>query len=92
MDTKLKPKRTLPFKTFLVPVLFPLVTMFEIAGTKNGCGLTPPTLRIRGMRYYYATHTSIHIYILEMCSVSTVMASKLASQLRNDLILVDRLL
>ena len=30
---------------------------------KNGSGLTPPTLRMRGMRYYYGTCTSIHIYI-----------------------------
>ena len=32
LDTKHKLKRTVPFKTFLVPVPFPLVT-FETAGT-----------------------------------------------------------
>ena len=41
-----------------------MVITFETAGhTKNSCGLTPPTLRIRGMRYYFASRTSIHIYI-----------------------------
>ena len=52
------------FKTFLVPVPFPLVTKFKTAGPyKNVSGLTPPTLRMRGMRYYYGICTSIHIYI-----------------------------
>ena len=42
---------------------FPLVTTFETAGTyKKWCGLTPPTLRICGMRYF-ASRTSIHTYI-----------------------------
>ena len=26
-------------------------------------GLTPPKLRMRGMRYYYGIRTSIHIYV-----------------------------
>ena len=65
---KNKPKYTVPYKTFLVPVPFPLVTTFETAGMYiNGCGLTPSTLGIGGMHYYYATRTSIHIYILVMC-------------------------
>ena len=33
LDTKLKPKLTVPFKTLLVPVPFPLVTKFETTGT-----------------------------------------------------------
>ena len=28
---------------------------------KNGCGLTQPTLRIRGMRYYYGICTSTYL-------------------------------
>ena len=52
------------FKTFLVPVPFPLVTTFErLARRKNSCGLTLPTLRMRGMHYYYDIHTSIDIYV-----------------------------
>ena len=51
LDTKLKPKRTVPLKTFLVPVPFPVVTTFKTADTYKNCGLTPPTLRMRGMRY-----------------------------------------
>ena len=43
-----------PSASFLVPMPFPVVAAFEMAGTytKNGCGLTPLTLRIDGMRYY----------------------------------------
>ena len=33
LDTKFKPKSTVTFKTFLVPVPFPLVTTFETACT-----------------------------------------------------------
>ena len=47
LDTKLKTKRTVPFKNCLVLVPFPLVTTFETTGTyKNGCGLT-----VRRVRY-----------------------------------------
>ena len=55
---------TVPFKTFLVPVPFPLDTTFETAGTyKKWLWPTPPILRICGMRYYFASRTSIHTYI-----------------------------
>ena len=62
LDTKLKPKRTVPFKTFLVPMPFPLVTTFETDGTYKKC-LWPNSayITLRGMRYYYGTRTSIHI-------------------------------
>ena len=40
-----------------------MVTTFETAGTyKNGSGLTPPTLRMHGMRYYLL-HVPPYIYI-----------------------------
>ena len=45
-----------------------------LAHTKNGCGLTPPKLRIGGMRYYYSTRTSIHIYI---CTASAQICTPL---------------
>ena len=35
----------------------------DMACIKNGSDLTPPTLHMRGMCYYYGTRTSIHIYI-----------------------------
>ena len=56
-----------------MPVPLPLIATFKTAGTyKNGSVLTLPTLRMRGMRYYYGIHTSIRIciYLLVMCSIS----------------------
>ena len=35
LDTKLKPRRTVPINTFLVPEPFPEVAMFKTAGTYN---------------------------------------------------------
>ena len=60
----------------LILVPFPVVTMvtmfskwlmckpptLRFAIQKNGCGLTPPTIHMRGMRYYYGTRI-IYIYI-----------------------------
>ena len=55
-----------------MPVPFPVVTTFKtLARIKNGGDLTPPTLRMRGMRYYYGIRTCIHIYLTVMCLVST---------------------
>ena len=37
---------------------------------ENGCDLTPPTVHMCGVRYYYATRTSIHTYIyIARCQV-----------------------
>ena len=63
MDTKLKPKRTVSFKTFLVPVPFPLVTTFETAGTYKKW-LWPNSAHI--MYTWHAPilwHTYLHTYI-----------------------------
>ena len=50
-------------------MLFPVSSTFETAGMyKNGCNLTPPTLCMRGMRYYYGKCTSTHIYIYHTSS------------------------
>ena len=56
------PSARFHFKTFLVPVPFPVVTMFEMAGMyKNGSGLTPPILHMRRM-CYYLLHVPPYIY------------------------------
>ena len=47
-----------------MPVPFPLVTTFETAGTyKKWLWPNSAYITLRGMRYYYGTRTSIHIYI-----------------------------
>ena len=63
-----------------MPEPFPLLLRLkQLANTKNGCGLTPPTLRIRGMRYYYGTRTSIHIYVYVIARVGVKFGINLMS-------------
>ena len=67
LDTKLKPKRTVPFeKIFSAHSIHQwLIRLKLLACINYGSGLTPPTIRMHGMRYYYGTHTCIskHVYI-----------------------------
>ena len=88
MDTKLQPKRTVPFKTFLVPVPFPLVTTFETSTYKKW--LWPNSTYITYtwhalLLWHTYLHTYIYIYIYRTSSnlytPDSVSLASLARQL-----------
>ena len=80
MDTKLKPKRTVSFKIFLVPVPFPLVTTFETVGTYKKW-LWPNSAHI--MYTWHALilwHTYLHTYIYIRTAPARICTSLIGSR------------